>query len=249
MGVRLPGRQGEDVAHSASSRALVVGQFVPHYLRCDGAAAADELGSTTGQHVGAGGREVDVIAGSSVGRAVVARSDGYRDAEGGSGLASGVECGHGLRSPAGFRPTPADRNHARLVGCVVDRAADGIDETLVGIRRKVDNDLCPRSDGSRDFDIEHDLAVRAVCVAGRVLALVDGDSSYLGRLLAQSFEVRSKVRGAIAATQLDDADGLAGGSRTLGKLVKLAHLNGRVRGAGCGWHGRGRSLLFRPGRR
>ena len=187
----------------------------------------------------AGGREVDVIAGSSVARTVVARGDGDRDAERGCGLACGVECGHRLRGPAGFRPAPADRNHARIVGRVVHRAADGIDEALVGIGCEVDNDLCPRGDGSRDFDIEHDLAIRAVRVAGRVLALVHRDSSYRGRRLAQSFEVGGEVRGAIAATQLDDADGLAGGRRTLGKLVKLAHLNRGVRGAGCAGVGAG----------
>ena len=121
-------------------------------------------------------------------------------------------------------------------------AADGIDEALVGIGREVDNDLCPRRDGSGDLDIEHDLAIRAVGVARRVLALVDGYSSHLGRFLTQSFEVGGKIRGAIAAAQLDDADGLASSRRTLGKLVKLAHLNRGVGGAGCAGMGAGEAL-------
>ena len=64
----------------------------------------------------------------------------------------------------------------------MDSAADGIDEALVGIRREVDNNLCPRGDGGGDFDIEHHLAVRAACVAWSVLAFVDRDRGHLGRV-------------------------------------------------------------------
>ena len=130
-----------------------------------------------------------------------------------------------------------------IIGRVVHRAADRIDEALVGVGREVDNNLCARGDGRRDFDIQHHLAVRAVGVAGRVLAFVHRNRGHLGRGLSQSFEVGGKIRGAVATAQLDDADGLPGGGCPWGKLVKLAHLNRECRRCAVAWAG---EALFRP---
>ena len=49
--------------------------------------------------------------------------------------------------------------------------------------------------------------------------------------MTQAFEVGGKIRSAVTAAEFDDADGLAGGSRALGKLVKLGHLNRSEGGA------------------
>ena len=49
-----------------------------------------------------------------------------------------------------------------------------------------------------------------------------------GALLAESLEVGGDVGGAVAAAELDDADGLPGCGGAAGKLIELADLDGRV---------------------
>ena len=176
------------------------------------------------------------FAGDAVRRAVVAGGHGDGDAEGGGGLAGGIERGHGLRRPSGLRAAPADGDDAGLVGGVVDGGGDGVGKALVGVGRKVDDDLCAGRDGGGDLDVEHDLTIGAVRVGGRILALVYEDCGDGGRLLAEGLEVGSDVGGAVPSTQFDDADGLPGGGGCSGgKLVELPDLDGSVRGAGgCG---------------
>ena len=82
---------------------------------------------------------------------------------------------------------PADGDDAGLVGGVVDGGADGVDEALVGVGGEVDDDLCAGSYGCGDFDVEHDFAVGAVGVGGRVFAAVDGDGDDGGRSSGRGF--------------------------------------------------------------
>ncbi len=200
-GAGLPGGQREEVADAAAGCAFVVGELVPDDLGGDGGAAALEFGSTAGEDVRAGGGEVDVVVavGDAVGGAVVAGGDGDGDAEGGGGLAGGVESGHGLGGPVGLGAAPTDGDDAGLVFGVVDGGGDGVDEALVGVGGEVDDDLGAGCDGCGDFDVEHDFAVGAVGVGGRVLAAVDGDSGDVGGFLSEGFEVGGDVGGAVAA--------------------------------------------------
>ena len=143
----------------------------------------------------AGGREIDVVlaVGDAVRRAIVARRRSDSDAEGSCRLAGGVKCGHGLGGPVDFSRAPRDRDDTGLVSGVVNGVSDSVDEPLVGVGREVDDDPCARSDGTGDFDVEHDLAVSAIGVSGVVLSGSDGDGYHLGWLLTKGFEVGRNV--------------------------------------------------------
>ena len=65
---------------------------------------------------------------------------------------------------------------------------------------------------------------------GSVFALVDGDGGDLGCGAAECLEVRGEVGGAVAAAELDETDGLAGGGAVGGQTVEFADLNGGVGG-------------------
>src|SRR5580704_5181008 len=93
-----------------------------------------------------GGREVDVIAGSAVARAVVACGDGDGNAQRSRGLARVIEGSHRLRGPTGFRSAPADGDHAGVIGRVVHRSADRINKALVGVGCEVNHNFSARSD-------------------------------------------------------------------------------------------------------
>ena len=110
----------------------------------------------------------------------------------------------------------------------MDGGGDGVDESLVGVGGEVDDDVGSGSDGSCDFDVEHDLAVGAVGVGGSVLAAVDEDCGDVGGFLAEGFEVGGDIGSSVAAAKLDDADGLARGGGVGGKLVELAATWGGV---------------------
>ena len=60
FGAGLPGGQREEVADAAAG-CSAVGELVPDDLGGDGGAAALEFCSAAGEHVRAGGREVDVV--------------------------------------------------------------------------------------------------------------------------------------------------------------------------------------------
>src|SRR5216683_1568109 len=200
-GAGLPGGQREDVADAAAGCAFVVGELVPDDLGGDGGAAAQQFGSSAGEHVRAGGGEVDMVlaSGDAVGGAVVAGGDGDGDAEGCGGLACGVECCHGLAGPGGFGGAPADGDDAGFVFGVVDGVADGVDEALVGVGGEVDGDVGAGRDGGGDLDVEHDFAVGAVGVGGGVLGAVDRDCGDLGCLLAEGLEVGGEIGGPVAS--------------------------------------------------
>ena len=235
LGAGLPGGQGEDVADAAAGGSAV-GESVPDGFGGDGGAAALEVGATAAEDVGAGGGEVDVVlaVGLAVGGAVVAGGHGDGDAEGGGGLAGGVEGVEGLRGPTGLGAAPADGDDAGVVGGVVDGGGDGVDEALVGVGGEVDDDLCAGSDGGGDFDVEHDLAVGAVGVGGCVLAAVYGDGGDLRDWLAEAFEVGADVGGSVASAEFDDADGLVCCGGSCGESVELRDLDRCVGDVGGG---------------
>jgi len=85
-----------------------------------------------------------------------------------------------------------------------------------------------RSDGTGDFDVEHDLTVNAVGVSGVVLSGSYGDGYHLGWLLTEGFEVSRNVFQAKAASEFDDADGLIGCSNAIRKLVEFSDLDRRI---------------------
>ena len=115
-----------------------------------------------------------------------------------------------------------------------------IDESLVGVGREIDGDVCSGGDRARDLDVESDLAVGTVGVAWRVGAAVDGDRRDLRFNDAELAEIGAQVAGVVAAAEFDDADGLSLAVDPGREAVELGHL-GRIEGAGLG---RSRLLLF-----
>ena len=49
------------------------------------------------------------------------------------------------------------------------RGAHGVEKSAIGIRREVHGDLRPRRDTGGDLDVQHDLAVRPIGIAGRMI--------------------------------------------------------------------------------
>src|SRR5208337_4772213 len=86
--VRLPGWQSKYVTHTAAGRALLVGQLVPNHLGDDIRSVGIELGSPASHHVRTRRRKVDVIAGTSVRRTVIAGGNSNCDSQGRGRLAS-----------------------------------------------------------------------------------------------------------------------------------------------------------------
>src|SRR5262249_29432538 len=166
--------------------------------------------------------------GDAVRGPIVARRRGDSDAQGSCRLAGGVKCGHGLGGPVDCSRAPRDRDHTGPVSGVVNGVSDGVDEPLVGVGRKVNDYPRAWSDGTGDFDVEHDLAVSTVGVSGVVLSGSYGDGYHLGWLLTQAFEVGRNVCLAKAASEFDDTNGLIGCSHAIRKLVELSDLHRRI---------------------
>ncbi len=117
----------------------------------------------------------------TVGRAIVAGRDRDRDAESCGRLEHLVHRIHGLLSPLGLGGTPAYRDDRGLVGLVMDRLADRIDEAGIRVGREIDGKARARCGRGRDLDIENDLAIGTVRAARRlVLGLVDADGDDRG---------------------------------------------------------------------
>src|SRR6516225_90418 len=93
-------------------------------------------------------------------------------------------------------------------------------ETLVRVRREVDDDLCSRGDGSRNLDIEHDFAVGSVGTAGwEVPSSIHGYGYHLGHGNSQLLKVDVEIAYGVASTELDDADTLALTIGTRGEII------------------------------
>ncbi len=239
FGVCLPGGQWKDVRNAAPGGAFVVGELIPNDfagdLCVDAGPGTDELCAATGEDVGAGGGEVDVVGAvrDAVGGAGVAAGHGDGDAERGGGLAGLVHGGDGLRRPGGFGAAPADGDDAGLAGGVMDGGRDGVGEALIGVGSKVDRDGGAGGDGCGYFYVEKDLTIGTVGAGRLVFCLVDRDGIDRGGILAQRAEVDFKIGLLEAAAEFDQADGLAGTARG-GKVVQRGYLDrcvGDVRGA------------------
>ncbi len=232
VGVGLPAGFGEEGGDAAAGGALIRGEFVPHRLAGDRVARDAQIGAAAGEHVGAGGREIDVIAaiGDAVRGAVVAAGHRDGDAERSGGLKCLVHGGEGLLGPGGLGAAPGDGDHGRFAGGVMDGGRDGVEEALIGVRGKVHGEGCAGSDRAGDLDVQQHLAVSAAGVfTGNVLGFVDGDGIDRRRGQLESPEVGFDVGGRKASSELDDADGLAGRADPR-KFVDFADLNGRVGG-------------------
>src|SRR5207245_236362 len=136
----------------------------PNRLLTYRGAGGVQVGAAAGQAKWARRREIGVIGAitDAVVRPVVARCRAYRYSHRGGGLESLVVGRHRLRRPGRFRAAPADRNDRRLVRRVVDCRGDRVEETSVGIRREIDDDLGAGRDCPGDLYVEHYFAVRSV---------------------------------------------------------------------------------------
>ncbi len=57
----------------------------------------------------------------------------------------------------------------------MDGVGNRVDKALIGVRSKVDGNICAGSDGSSDFNVQHYLAVSVG--AGRIRAAIYRDGS------------------------------------------------------------------------
>ena len=117
-----------------------------------------------------------------------------------------------LRGPGRFRAAPADGDDGRIVRRVVDRRGDGVEKTGVGVRAR--NRRRCRACGAIEpdhLDIEHDLAVGSLGIAGRAVGrVIDRHRGDRRRGHIEPAEIGAEIRGAIAAAELDERDALAG---------------------------------------
>ena len=91
----------------------------------------------------------------------------------------------------------------------MDGGGDGVLKALIGVGREVDGDARAGRDRSGDLDIEGDLAVGAVGIAGGVGAAIDRHGNDGGRRDAELAEVGLDVGVVVAAAQFDERDALA----------------------------------------
>ena len=93
-----------------------------------------------------------------------------------------------------LRPSPTDRNHARLVNRVVDRLIHRVNEAIRRVRRKVNRDGRPGRDGSGHLDVQRYFAVRIGVRARHVRPAIHAHRHHSGHGDAQAFEVSSPDR-------------------------------------------------------
>jgi hypothetical protein len=96
------------------------------------------------------------------------------------------------------------------------RGAYRVEESGVGVRRKVHNQAGFRYDAASYLDVEHYLAVGAAGVAGGlIVGAVDAHRADVRRGKAEAAEVVIEVGLDVPAAQFDDRDRLAGPIRTV----------------------------------
>ncbi len=125
-------------------------------------------------------------------------------------------------------PVPADRQHRRVVGRVVDGRADHFHPALIGPRGEVHGDRRALGDRSRHVDVEHDLPVRFEA-AGDVFRFEHAHVVQRGlfqfEFFEEFFDVLRFVAGVFAAfrsAELDQPDRLIL-RFDRGKVVELGH--------------------------
>ena len=117
------------------------------------------------------------------------------------------------------------------------RRVQRVDEAVVGVGREVDDDLRPRRDGAGYLDVEHDLAVGAVRIAGRrVVRATDRHRGDRRHRDAEPGEVFGQIGRPVAAAELEDRDRLALAVVAFGKRIQGGDLE-------RGEAGRGRARL------
>jgi hypothetical protein len=75
----------------------------------------------------------------------------------------------------------------------MNSVSDSVDEPLVGVGCKIDDDASTRSNGAGDLDVEHHLAVSAIRGSRVVLSGSDGNGYCGWGLLTKGFEVGRNI--------------------------------------------------------
>ena len=118
----------------------------------------------------------------------------------------------------------------------MDRGVKRVDEAIIGVRRKIHDDLRARRHSARDFDIEHDLGIGTVGVAGRRIARsAHRNRDDFGSVDAQLRKIFVELCGAVAAAELEDCNRLALAVDTLGKCVQRGDFERRESRDGRAW--------------
>ena len=175
--------------------------------------------------------------GHAVRRAVVTSRAAHRHAHRRSGLEGLIELRHRLAGPVGFGRAPADRDHRWLVHAVVHGHRDRVEEAFVGVRREVHGDRGLGCDSRSDLDVEHHLAIGALCIRRVIGPTIDTDGLDGGHRQSQAREVGLDVGRPESTTQLDDGDALARPIQPGRELVERGQLRrGERTACGAGGH-------------
>lgn len=174
-------------------------------------------------------------------RPAVARRHGHGDAQRGGVLQRKVHGIHGLLRPGRairscLRAAPTDGDHRWLADGVMRGFGNGIVESLIGVGREVNHNPRAGRHRSGNLDIEHHFRIGILVRAGAVSSAIHGHRAHLRRAQTQRREIRSQIRGAVSASQLDDSNGLALPSAVRREIVQGGDLQGseRLRGFGRG---------------
>ena len=162
----------------------------------------------------------------AIGRAAVPASAEDRYTECVGGLERCVHGVHGLGGPAAFRLSPADRHGRDVVRGVVNSSVYRVEEALICVGSEIDDDRRSRGDCRRHLDVQDHFAVGARWVTGRMIGgAIDGHGDHRGHWLdTQRCEVLLQIRGAVAASKLDNPDGLPATVETGRALVEALEL-------------------------
>ena len=117
----------------------------------------------------------------------------------------------------------------------MDGGGDGVDEALVGVGREVDDDLAPGATAAETSMSSMTSPSALLALLGEFLPSSTETAVTVGGLLAEGFEVGGDIGGAVAAAELDDADGLSCRGCACGKLIELADLDGSVGDVCAAW--------------
>src|SRR5215469_1958347 len=129
----------------------------------------------------------------------------------------------------------------------MNRRGQGIEKTLVGIRREIHRDTRAGRHGARDLDIERNLPVRLVRIARWcVRPAIHRDGVHLRYRDAQVGKESMQIVGVVPTAKLEDADTLARALSTSRKIVGLRNLRRRIRGCSEVRLQSARSVFFEP---
>jgi hypothetical protein len=140
--IRLIARRRKGATDATTSRPSAR-TVVPNCLIGDLSAPSDQARAAAGNDIGTRRREVDMQMAvlNAVRGPVISGGNQNGDTECGRVLKHLVHLLASLRTPAFLGGSPADRNHARLVGGIVNRGRNGVDEAAISVRGVVDGYL------------------------------------------------------------------------------------------------------------